>query len=120
MQVSLTLGLVNPFLWWLIDRSVSGFLLSSAVGVTGSALLMGLSPGMMPAPIHALGHDRNGSSGATTAGGPLVLGGLARQDTVEMGIWVVSVLFCSCVCFGNIGRRLALRNSARGRWGGMR
>jgi len=119
MQVSLTLGLVNPFLWWLIDRSVSGFLLSSVVGLTGSALLLGLGPGMMPAPAHALGQYRNASNG-TGAAGPLVLGGLAKQDTVEMAIWVLSVLFCSCVCFGNIGRRLALGKSARGRWGGLR
>jgi len=116
MQVSLTLGLVNPFLWWLIDRSVSGFLLSSAVGLAGSALLMGISPGMVPAPAHTLGQYGNASSGTGDAG-HLVLGGLARQDTVETAIWVLSVLFCSCLCFGNIGRRLALGASARGRWG---
>ncbi|KAG7290229.1 hypothetical protein NEMBOFW57_000227 [Staphylotrichum longicolle] len=66
MQVSLTLALANPFLWYLIDRSKPGFLLSAAVGVGGAAVLM-------------------------------VMG---------------------CVCFGNIGRRLALNSSAAGRGGG--
>ena len=119
MQLSLTLGLANPFLWYLIDRSVSGFLLSAAVGLAGSAVLMGFSADVLPAPAHTVGLYRNGSS-QTDATAPLVLGGFARQDTVEMGVWALSVLFCSCVCFGNIGRRLALRKSARGRWGGLR
>jgi hypothetical protein len=41
---------------------------------------------------------------------------------VESGVWMLSVLFCSCVCFGNIGRRLAWGSSAvvKGRWGGVR
>ncbi len=116
MQVSLTLALANPFLWYLIDRSKPGLVLSAAVGLTSSAILMGLAPEMMPAPAyHAFGARR------TEADTPqLLLGGLARQETIEAGIWMLSVLFCSCVCFGNIGRRLALSRSARGRWGGLR
>ncbi|ETS76152.1 hypothetical protein PFICI_11539 [Pestalotiopsis fici W106-1] len=39
LQVSLSLALVNPFLWYLIDRSKPGFLLSSTVGLVGSAIL---------------------------------------------------------------------------------
>jgi len=50
-------------------------------------------------------------------GGELGLGGV-RRETIEGGIWILSVLFCSCVCFGNIGRRLAL--SGRKRVGGGR
>jgi len=131
MQVSLTLALANPFLWYLIDRSKPGFLLSAAVGVAGSAILMGLGPDMMPAPTGLLGGSSalhgNGTGGGSShaaqqrdAGS--ALGGLASQETVETGIWILSVLFCSCVCFGNIGRRLALNGSAanRGRWGGVR
>jgi hypothetical protein len=121
MQVSLTLALANPFLWYLIDRSKPGFLLSAAVGVAGSAVLMSLNPEMMPAPAGALGGGIS-SNGTAAAGGREALGGFASQETVEMGIWMLSVLFCSCVCFGNIGRRLALNSeaAARGRWGGVR
>lgn len=143
MQVSITLALANPFLWYLIDRSKPGFLLSAAVGVTGSAILMGLGdPDMMPAPVGG-GYDHiltNGGqqpgamgvlNGTTTAASGLARGaagarmgssGSANAAAIETGIWMLSVLFCSCVCFGNIGRRLALNKSAasRGRWGGVR
>ena len=39
------------------------------------------------------------------------MGGLGKyvsRERLEGGIWILSVLFCSCVCFGNVGRRLAL------------
>jgi hypothetical protein len=130
MQVSLTLALVNPFLWYLIDRSKPGFLLSAAVGLAGSAVMMGLDPHAMPAPTTAAAASASSSSAASLlsrADDPagFVGGhgqGLASQETIEMSIWMLSVLFCSCVCFGNIGRRLALNSSAagRGRWGGVR
>ncbi|KAK3956896.1 insulin-induced protein-domain-containing protein [Pseudoneurospora amorphoporcata] len=143
MQVSITLALANPFLWYLIDRSKPGFLLSAAVGVTGSAILMGLGdPDVMPAPVSGgMGayHDHilsNGQpamgvlNGTTTSGLPRgaagTMGGMGGASgnaaVIETGIWMISVLFCSCVCFGNIGRRLALNKSAasRGRWGGVR
>ncbi|KAL8417717.1 hypothetical protein RB594_001387 [Gaeumannomyces avenae] len=117
MQVSLTLALVNPFLWYLIDRSKSGFTLASAVGVVGTAVIAGVDPGMMPTPTgysSGLAHD-DGS-------GPSWAEPLGSHAAVETGIWMLSVLFCSCVCFGNIGRRLALSTSspARGRWGGVK
>jgi hypothetical protein len=135
MQVSLTLALANPFLWYLIDRSKPGFLLSAAVGLAGSAVLMGLDlgEGVMPAPAAAgaavLEEMRLGGNATTAAaagyvapGSASAFGGLASQETIETSIWMLSVLFCSCVCFGNIGRRLALNSSAagRGRWGGVR
>ncbi|EAQ88943.1 hypothetical protein CHGG_05562 [Chaetomium globosum CBS 148.51] len=151
MQVSLTLALANPFLWYLIDRSKPGFLLSTAVGLAGSAVLMRLGgPGVMPAPISASSVELlrglgtavlgGGNGSAAAAAGGLdaaageaggyaaaaaaagAFGGLASQETIETSLWMLSVLFCSCVCFGNIGRRLALNSSAagRGRWGGVR
>ncbi|KAF4491332.1 Insulin-induced gene 2 protein [Colletotrichum fructicola Nara gc5] len=118
LQVSLSLALVNPFLWYLIDRSKPGFLLSMAVGVTGSAVLLGINPDVMPTPSSLT--YRNESERAYAE--PMTLGGLASQETIETGIWMLSVLFCSCVCFGNIGRRLAINKSAtaRGRWAGVR
>ncbi|KIL95315.1 hypothetical protein FAVG1_00051 [Fusarium avenaceum] len=121
LQVSLTLALVNPLLWWLIDRSKPGFLLSAAVGLTGSILLLGVNPDMMPAPAHAPFRHLVNATTASEDEMP-ILGGLARQDTLETGMWMLSVLFCSCVCFGNIGRRLTLGPSAtaKGRWAGVR
>ncbi|CAN8097261.1 unnamed protein product [Discula destructiva] len=124
MQVSLTLAMANPLLWYLIDRSKTGFLLSAAVGLAGTIVSLGLNPEIMPAPTGYSSHryvDRN-ATGYAVANDTLMLGGLATQRTIETGIWVISVLFCSCVCFGNIGRRLALNRSAagRGRWGGLR
>lgn len=120
LQVSLTLALVNPFLWYLIDRSKPGFLLSAAVGITGSAVLLGVNPDMVPTPSGFLHQNSSASHGAH--GEPLALGGFATQETLETGIWMLSVLFCSCVCFGNIGRRLALSKPSitRGRWAGVK
>jgi len=128
--VSATLALVNPLLWWLIDRSKPGFVLSAGVGLIGSILLLGLNPEMMPAPssrLSPLGQaSQNASVDADVTGAGAaqhaLLGGLAEQETIETGVWMLSVLFCSCLCFGNIGRRLAWSRGAggRGRWGGVR
>ncbi|PHH66051.1 hypothetical protein CDD81_576 [Ophiocordyceps australis] len=139
LQVSATLALVNPLLWWLIDRSKPGLVLSAVVGLAGSMLLLGVCPQMMPAPTRspmaspmsaspspsAIVAPTNGSSPEAPPGqGPswTMLGGLASQETLERGVWIVSVLFCSCICFGNIGRRLAWRRGAsgKGRWGWVR
>lgn len=123
MQVSMTLAMVNPFLWYLIDRSKPGFLLSTVVGLAGSGLLMGINSEFIATPAGYTTPEFLKQNGTGHAGaGSLMLGGLATQRTIETGIWVLSVLFCSCVCFGNIGRRLALNRSAagRGRWAGLR
>lgn len=156
MQVSLSLFLVNPVLWYLIDRSVPGFLLSSAVGLlAASAAVLGLGPpGSMvviassssssSSPSVSSGHGTPSSWGAandswtvteggyagsgSSGGGEMLSEGgrsaraLAAPETLEAGMWMLTLLFCSCVCFGNIGRRLALDRKAkgRGRWGGIR
>ncbi|PVH86709.1 hypothetical protein DL98DRAFT_481729 [Cadophora sp. DSE1049] len=120
LQASLTLALVNPVLWYLVDRSKPGFLLSSFVGATGTALLLASNPDMMPSPASASIPKSNKNTTSKylgSLGGELGLGGV-RRETIEGGIWILSVLFCSCVCFGNIGRRLAL--SGRGRVAGGR
>lgn len=132
MQASLTLALANPFLWYLLDRSKSGLLLAAAVGFVGSGALMALNldlmpnPGMHPNPyqvgyaggmsgtlggsasFHQNGSSRDAaSSAADSSNGNL--NSATSTVTAETAIWMLSVLFCSCVCFGNIGRRLALR-----------
>ncbi|KAI4228318.1 MAG: hypothetical protein L6R36_001748 [Xanthoria steineri] len=116
LQVSLTLAMVNPALWYLIDRSKPGFLVSAVVGVAGTAFLLGLNPNMVPAP----------PTPSPRAHAPLTVNTTSRHDsdfrvhlmsneTIAVSTWVASVLFCSSVCFGNIGRRLALdRTSRRG------
>ncbi|VBB87124.1 Putative protein of unknown function [Podospora comata] len=137
MQVSLTLALINPFIWYLIDRSKPGFLLSAFVGLVGTVGMIGLGlkdvfPGLMPAPSFyqhgdggGLGSGRMRRNGSANAGYVAGSGGIklvGEREVVETGVWMLSVLFCSCVCFGNIGRRLALsgEGAARGRWGGVR
>ncbi|EFX03039.1 insig domain containing protein [Grosmannia clavigera kw1407] len=147
LQASLTLALTNPFLWYLLDRSKSGLLLATAVGLVGSVVLTALELDLMPNPgsrrddLYATHCGGNGvyasqfngsttlssasraessssataiSSSASTAATAAAAAAAAARNlvsgaTVEMAIWMVSVLFCSCVCFGNIGRRLALR-----------
>ncbi|KAI0400392.1 insulin-induced protein-domain-containing protein [Xylaria palmicola] len=121
LQVSLSLALVNPALWYLIDGSMPGFVVSSAVGLAGSALLTGLQPGMVPAPamlssssssqagLYGTAAHANASARyADAQSSSMVLGGLASQQTLAMGIWTLNVLFCCCVVFGNVGRWLAV------------
>lgn len=132
LQISLTLAMVNPLLWWLIDRSKVGILLSLSVGLVGSILLLGFDPDLMPVPpssaLAAFAMRFNESldddlpSANAQTGEEAVQGIFAKQELMETGIWMLSVLFCSCLCFGNIGRRMARDRMAvgRGRWGGVR
>jgi hypothetical protein len=109
-----------------VDRSRAGFVLSAAVGLVGTAVLLAADPAAIPTmapPAPASSSSAaaaaamppppysatNASSSAAELAPALVLGGLARRDTLETAVWMASVLFCSCVCFGNIGRRLALK-----------
>lgn len=113
LQASLTLALVNPFLWYLVDRSGPGFILSMLVGLTGTALVLVSNPDMMPTP--ASYKSQNSSIQHTQIlsdlSDSLGVSAVVSRETVEGGVWIWSVLFCSCVCFGNIGRLLALRRS---------
>ncbi|KAI9818127.1 MAG: hypothetical protein M1827_000752 [Pycnora praestabilis] len=107
LQASLTLSLVNPVLWYLVDRSRAGFILSTIVGLTGTALLLGINPDMVPAPtnVHNPALVRNVSQSIDGLG----TGYFITNESVGVSTWIASVLFCSCVCFGNIGRKLALK-----------
>lgn len=129
MQVSLYLAVVNPFLWYLLDRSKTGFLLSAAFSCTASVALLGLDPDLMPIPAMRSSPLRNATRAAaaaasyrgdTSSRSPAGLP--CSVETFERGLWIVSVLFCSCLIFGNIGRRMGLDRSAytRGRWAGVR
>lgn len=103
LQVSLTLALVNPFLWYLLDRSKPGFVLSVTVGLIGTTGLLMFDSSMVQSPL-AAPSPYNSTGSAHT-------GFYAQGDNnglFESAVWVMSVLFCSVLCFGHIGRRLAL------------
>lgn len=116
LQLSLTLALANPAVWYLIDRSPAGFLLSAMVALSGTAVLLGVNPALVPSPSPAQalkGHVamHSGSLNGTASGvgtDDLVLG-MFSHESVGVATWIASVLFVSSVCFGNIGRRLAPR-----------
>ena len=107
LQVSLTLALANPVLWYLIDRSKPGFVLSTVVGLTGTAVLLGINPGMVPSP--ATPSPRVNAANVSNG---LGFEGMVTNESIGVATWIASVIFCSCVCFGNIGRRLALSKSS--------
>ena len=117
LQLSATLGLVNPFLWYLLDRTRTGFTLSTLVGLLGTALLFATNPAMIPppAPLQRANDTRAylAPPAAAAAAGPRIhasgtaaLEALMQSESVAVAAWTASVLFCSCVCFGNIGRLL--------------
>ena len=112
LQVSFTLALVNPVLWYLVDRSKPGFLLSLVVGLAGTAVALGVNPELVPTPAApspkaSIGLDRS------QEGYGFMHDGLISKESIGVGTWIASVLFCSSVCFGNIGRRLALGTAGR-------
>ena len=109
LQVSLTLALVNPVLWYLIDRLKLGFILSAIVGITGTAVLLGVNPDMVP----------SSAIPSLIVNAPNILyesvisDRMISNESIGVWTWIASVLFCSCVCFGNIGRRLVLSKLGR-------
>jgi hypothetical protein len=114
LQLSLTLALANPALWYLVDRSPPGFILSCLVSLTGTGILLGINPNLVPSPSpkqvlqgHVARHSSLGNgTGNVGVNDDLVLG-MFNQETIGVATWIASVLFVSSVCFGNIGRKLA-------------
>lgn len=109
LQVSLTLALVNPVIWYLIDRTRTGFLLASIFGVVGASLLLSINPNWVPAPATASPLTRP-SRWKVPSDDPqfdqLRLVGFVSYDQIGVATWISSVLFCSCIFFGNIGRHV--------------
>ena len=103
LQVSLTLALANPVLWYLIDRSKTGFVLSAVVSLFGTMLMLVINPQIVPSP--AISPPAITESVLFLTGCPHEY---LTNEMIGVSTWIASVLFCSCVCFGNIGRRLAL------------
>ena len=103
LQLTLTLALVNPALWYILDRSKPGLSFSLAVTSLLTSLVFLSNSAVLSTP----------QLPATNATQPLdtsqqFILGVVRYDTLAVVTWVGSVLFCSCVCFGSIGRRLAV------------
>jgi hypothetical protein len=109
LQVSLTLAMVNPFLWYVVDRSKPGFFLSSFVGITGTAMLLGINPDMVPSPPVPPPPVQGDNALYDHSIHPMLI----SHESISGWTWIASVLFCSSVCFGNIGRRLALGKTRR-------
>lgn len=116
LQLSLTLALANPAIWYLIDRSPPGFILSTVVALGGTVITLGVNPRLLPSPTPAevlKGHVAKGNgvfNGTMEAWRreEYVLG-VFSEESVGVATWIASVLFVSAVCFGNVGRRLAPR-----------
>ncbi|KAI9695117.1 MAG: hypothetical protein M1820_008885 [Bogoriella megaspora] len=122
LQLSLTLALVNPVLWYLLDRSKPGFVISTIVGLTGTAILLGVNPDIVPSPAPSLQSSLSQAVNRTAYASPTndsalgaegILAGLTSHESVGVATWIASVLFCSSICFGNIGRRLAPRTEPK-------
>lgn len=67
-------------------------------------MILGLKPELIPA-------STGPSVGATLLNGTgweNALGAGPTQESIAVRTWVASVIFCACVCFGNIGRQLAI------------
>lgn len=87
LQVSSTLALANPVLWYLIDRSMPGFAFSTTLAIVGTVLLAVMNPNFVPVPaIHQA----------------------VASEQVGVYMWLASILFCSTLTFGAIGRKLQL------------
>lgn len=108
LQLSLTLALANPAIWFIIDRSPPGFILSTLVSIGGTAMLLGINPALLPSPSpRRLVHPHAGNGTAYVGPSEELVLGLFSHESVAVATWIASVLFVSSVCFGNIGRKLA-------------
>ncbi|KAK6343991.1 hypothetical protein TWF696_007642 [Orbilia brochopaga] len=103
LQASLTLAFVNPVLWYLLDRTRTGFWLSSFVAIFGSMFLIGINPDFVAIPSDdGVGLVDKLRMAAASGDG-------LQMQVVGATTWIASVLYVSCLCFGNLGRRLSGR-----------
>ncbi|OAL06604.1 hypothetical protein IQ06DRAFT_262792 [Phaeosphaeriaceae sp. SRC1lsM3a] len=122
LQLTLTLALVNPALWYILDRSKPGLSCSLIVTSILTSFIFLSNPDVLPSPslpattniTHASSGSDNAFAGRSspTGSGDELFAGVVSYDNLAVVTWVGSVLFCSCVCFGSIGRRLAILEDA--------
>jgi hypothetical protein len=108
LQLSLTLALTNPLLWYLLDRTAAGFILSATVSFCGTLAALLTNPAFIPVPTphnlsSSLDYMYSSNNASSHERFPQEM---ARSESIGTATWIGSVLFCSCVCFGNIGRVL--------------
>lgn len=75
------------------------------VGLAGAAIAFGVNPEIVPSPAAPSLGAGSTSEFSSEYG---MHDGLITNESIGLGTWIASVLFCSSVCFGNIGRRLPL------------
>ncbi|KAK6357533.1 hypothetical protein TWF718_001842 [Orbilia javanica] len=102
-QATLTLASANPVLWYILDRTRTGFWLSTIVAIFGSMFLIGFNPQFVAIP----SDDGVGIIEKLRA---LAVAGHSGAE-LQMKFWgattwIASVLYVSCLCFGNLGRRV--------------
>lgn len=117
LQLTLTLALVNPALWYILDRSKPGLSCSLIVTSILTSFIFLSNPEVLPSPslpaitnATQLPASSNSFVGQSSSNGMKneLFAGVVSYDNLAVVTWVGSVLFCSCVCFGSIGRRLAV------------
>lgn len=81
LQAAVFWGLVNPCLWFILDATRNGFILSSLTAIVGTGVFAVLFPDHLPRAEWS-------------------------ETYVSVFAWVASVFFCCSICFGNLGRRL--------------
>lgn len=79
-QVAFYWGMINPCLWFLLDATRNGFILSSVVALAGTRLFVLFYPDNIPSP--------------------------TTETYVSVFTLVASAFFCCSICIGNLGRRL--------------
>ncbi|KAF2759300.1 hypothetical protein EJ05DRAFT_537597 [Pseudovirgaria hyperparasitica] len=107
LQVSVTLSMVNPVLWYIIDRTSPGFVISTILALSGTCTLLLTNPGVVPASSSAQDHVTFANGTSQALGQSDLIAGALSYEFVGVATWVSSVIFCSCIGFGNIGRALA-------------
>lgn len=82
-QVAFLWSCVNPFLWYILDGSRNGFVVSSLTAIVEAAGFAIFAPSHLP-PFHTTSYS----------------------VYCSVVVWIASVFFCCSLCFGNLGRRL--------------
>ncbi|ORY16291.1 insulin-induced protein-domain-containing protein [Clohesyomyces aquaticus] len=108
LQLTVTLALVNPALWYILDRSKPGLSFSLVVTSLLTSFIFLSNPDVLPSPALPATTNSTQLPSARTGVDQELFAGVVSYETLAVVTWVGSVLFCSCVCFGNIGRRLAV------------
>jgi hypothetical protein len=118
LQLTLTLALVNPALWYILDRSKPGLSVSLTVTSILTSFIFLSNPDVLPSPslpattnatqIPSMGSHTYPKGRSPPVVTPELFAGMVSYENLAVVTWVGSVLFCSCVCFGSIGRRLAV------------